>query len=629
VRLVIEMTEEERKKLEILILYHKRKYYDGEPEISDAEYDSLEDRLRNIDPDNPVLFIVGTPAGGNVSHDPPMLSCQKAKAIDKVVSWADDHPLMMGYKVDGISLKVVYKKGKLIQSATRGSGTLGDDVTLNVMKIDSIPKTIPVQERVEVRGELYMKISEFNRINALLLDDEKYSNPRNLAAGTVKQKDVRGMEGRELHLMVFDLLGWEEDATMEQKAQILQSWGFEASDFLKIDEPTLENIEQSFKDVEDARNTLDFEIDGVVYKYDEAAHRAEAGATEHHPRWQIALKFESKGKSTLLKGITWQVGRTSVLTPVAELEPVEVAGAVISRATMHNADFLIDLEAQPGDYVYVERSGEVIPKIISVTTKNTTGNVKLPEKCPSCGSDTRRSGVNLLCTGDKCRDKDIQQIGHWIAITGIDGLGGKSLEKLYDTGKVKHYSDLYALQEKELVDLLGKNGEKIFASIEGTRELPFPLFLAGLGIESLGKAMGKKLASYFKGLEELKNATISKLTSFDGISDITAQNIKNGITDETLYENLFKNGVKIVYEKPKEAAEDALKVYITGKVEGHSKDDLIKLVENKGMIWSSSISRNLDFLVTGKNAGQSKLENAEQLGIKTINWEEFKSKYLG
>ncbi|MCE7743468.1 MAG: hypothetical protein GOP50_13535, partial [Candidatus Heimdallarchaeota archaeon] len=365
--------DEEIDKLENLILFHKRKYYDGEPEISDAEYDSLEDRLRDIDPENPVLFIVGAPSGGNVAHDPPMLSCQKAKTVEKVTSWADNRPLMMGYKVDGLSLKVVYENSKLIQAATRGSGTSGDDVTLNVMKIDSIPRTIPVKDRIEVRGELYMRISEFNRINSSLPDGEKYSNPRNLAAGTAKQKDVRKMEGRALNFMVFDLIGWEEHATMEIKARTLKSWGFETSDFLKLDTSSSEDIEATFRAVEQERGDLDFEIDGVVFKYDDAVDRDEVGSTDHHPRWQIALKFESKGKSTRLNDITWQVGRTSVLTPVAELEPVEVAGAVISRATMHNADFLVELDAVPGDYVYVERSGEVIPKIISVTAKNTTG----------------------------------------------------------------------------------------------------------------------------------------------------------------------------------------------------------------------------------------------------------------
>ncbi len=627
------MVDEERKKLENLILYHKRKYYDDDPEISDAEYDSLEDRLRDIDPDNPVLFIVGTPSGGNVIHDPPMLSCQKAKTVDKIISWSENRPLMMGYKIDGLSLKIIYQDSKLIQAATRGSGTLGDDVTLNVLKIQAIPKTIPFEERVEIRGELYMRISEFNRINNSLPSDEKYSNPRNLAAGTAKQKDARMMEGRTLNFMAFELLGWNNQATIEEKTSTLKTWGFETSDYLTIDSPNYEEVSKHFKSVENERDSLDFEIDGVVFKYNLASDREEVGATDHHPRWQIALKFESKGKSTKLNAITWQVGRTSVLTPVAELEPVEVSGAVIGRATMHNADFLIKLDAKPGDFVYVERSGEVIPKIIRVTAKNTTGKVNLPDRCPSCGAKTVRSGVNLLCTGDSCRGRDIQQISSWIRKTGIDGIGSKSLEKLYDSGLLKHYSDLYSLTEEQLVSLLGKNGAKILSSIGDAKELPFRTFLAALGIDSLGRTMGKRLENNFESLEELVEASIEKLKSVEGISDITALNIQKGIRQTERYAKLFENGVKIIYldkktDQKQTKVKKQMKIYITGKVEDITKAQLKEMTAEKGIEWGSGVSKSLDYLVLAENAGEKRQEQAAALGVKMISWEEFYSKYL-
>ena len=632
--------DEERKQLENLVLYHKRKYYDGEPEISDAEYDSLEDRLREIDPENPVLFIVGAPSGGNVTHNPPMLSCQKAKTVDKIISWAENRPLMMGYKVDGISLKILFENTRLIQAATRGSGTQGDDVTLNIMKIESIPKTIPFENRIEIRGELYMRISEFNRINSSLPDDEQYSNPRNLAAGTTKQKDSRMMENRELNFMAFELLGWKDDSTIEEKAKTLKSWGFEISDYLRIDTPTFDTVDTHFREVEAERNDLDYEIDGVVFKYNLAADREAVGATDHHPRWQIALKFESKGKSTKLNEITWQVGRTSVLTPVAELEPVEVSGAVISRATLHNADFLINLDAKPGDFVFVERSGEVIPKIISVTAKNTTGKVNLPDKCPSCDSNTIKSGVNLLCTGDSCRGRSIQQIGAWIRKTGIDGIGGKSLEKLFDSGLVKHYSDIYVVTEEQLVELLGRNGEKIFASINTTRELPFRTFLAAMGIEKLGTTMGKKLANSFSSFDELKASSVEKLMELEGISHITAKFIHDGVRETERYDDLFKNGIKIKYPERKQASFlgitdqnktkviKPMKIYITGKVEDITKGDLRDLVESKGIEWGSGVTKSLDYLVLAENPGEKRQEQATALGVKMIGWEEFKSKYI-
>ncbi len=633
---MIQISKEEIKQLENLILYHKRKYYDGEPEISDAEYDSIEDKLRKIDPNNPVLFIVGTTSDGSVSHNPPMLSCQKAKTVEKIISWAEKRPLMIGYKIDGLSLKLVYQDTKLIQAATRGSGIKGDDVTLNILKIQAIPKTVPFKNRVEIRGELYMRISEFNRINASLPDDEKYSNPRNLAAGTAKQKDARMMEGRILNFMAFELLGWKDDATIEEKSSLLKSWQFETSDFLKLDTPNFEEISAHFEKVEAERYNLDFEIDGLVFKYNLASDREDVGATDHHPRWQIALKFESKGKSTKLNAITWQVGRTSVLIPVAELEPVEISGALITRATMHNADFLINLGAKPGDFVYVERSGEVIPKIISVTAKNSTGKVNLPRQCPSCGSKTVKSGVHLLCTGDSCRGRDIQEISSWIRKTGIDGIGDKSLEKLYDTGLVKHYSDLYALTEDQLIKLLGKNGAKILTSINGTRELPFRSFLAGLGIEKLGRTMGKKLANSFSSLEELKEASIEQLMKLEGISDITAKFIYEGIRETEKYDMLFKNGLKIIYPEKKQAIADqkqtkmvgSMKIYLSGKVEGITKNDLKDMIEDKGIEWGFGVSKSLDYLVLAENAGEKRQEQAKALGVKMIPWVEFKEKYL-
>jgi len=633
---VIQISKEEIKQLENLILYHKRKYYDSEPEISDAEYDSIEDKLRKNDPNNPVLFIVGTTSDGTIAHDPPMLSCKKAKTVEKVISWAEKRPLMVGYKIDGLSLKLIYQDTKLIQAATRGSGIKGDDITLNILKIQAIPKTVPFKNRVEIRGELYMRISEFNRINASLPDEDKYSNPRNLAAGTAKQKDARMMGERILNFMAFELLGWKDDATIEEKASILKSWQFETSDFIKLDTPNFEEISSHFEKVEAKRDNLDFEIDGLVFKYNLASDRESVGATEHHPRWQIALKFESKGKSTKLNAITWQVGRTSVLIPVAELEPVEVSGAVISRATMHNADFLVNLGAKSGDFVYVERSGEVIPKIIRVTAKYSTGKVNLPDQCPSCGAKTVKSGVHLLCTGDSCRGRDIQEISSWIRKTGIDGIGDKNLEKLYDTGLVKHYSDFYALTEDHLIKILGKNGAKIFVSINGTRNLPFRLFLAGLGIEKLGRTLGKKLANSFSSLDELKEATMEDLVKLEGISDITARFIYEGIRQTERYENLIKNGLKIIYPEKKQAIPKqkqtkmvkSMKIYITGKVEGITKQELRDMMEEKGITWGSGVSKSMDYLVLAEDAGEKRQEQAKALGLKMIPWVEFKEKYL-
>jgi DNA ligase (NAD+) len=343
------------------ILYHKRKYYDGEPEISDEAYDKLEDKLRQLDPNHPVLFIVGSPEGGKVTHTIPMLSCQKAVDIDDVLKWSKGEELSVDYKIDGLSLSIEYSEGKLIQAATRGNGTTGDDTTVVAMKIDSIPKTIPIQERVFVRGEIFILLSEFERINSE--EQENYSSPRNLAVGTIKQKDLSLLDRRKIEFFAFELIGFGDDEDFKKKMQVMAAWGFQTTSVGFIEKPTKESISEIFEKVQQERESLDFEIDGLVLKYDKAQARNSAGLTSHHPKWMIALKFESKGKITSINDITWQVGRTGVVTPVAELEPVEVAGAVIRRATLHNREFIETLNVASGDHVMVVRSGDVIPKI--------------------------------------------------------------------------------------------------------------------------------------------------------------------------------------------------------------------------------------------------------------------------
>jgi len=617
------------------ILYHKKKYYSGEPEISDEEYDKLEEKLRAHDPVNPVLFIIGTPEGGEVVHEPVMLSCQKAKTVDEVVKWAGDNPLFMGYKVDGLSLKAVYDGGRLIQAATRGNGSKGEDVTVNIMKVAALPKTIPLKRKIEVRGELFIKLSEFKRINKEL-PEGKYTSPRNLAVGTLKQKDIKQLEKRTLDFMAWDLIDSEREASIEEITNELRDWGFDVSDFLLIEEPDRERIAAAFKEVQDKREQLDFEIDGVVFKYNNHEDRINAGTTEHHPKWQIALKFPGKGETTEVKRITWQVGRTGVLTPVAELEPIKIAGAMIKRATLHNADFLESLGINTGDTVMVERSGDVIPKITGIIKKNgkTAG---LVDKCPSCGSPVVKEGVNLVCSGKNCREKDIQRIIYWIKITDIDGLGPKSVEKLYMKGLVRHYSDLYSLKKDQLVNFLGKNGEKIYDNINRTRILPFHLFLAAMGIEKLGKKMGKVLAEHFRTFEELKETTIEQLTAIEKISDLTASYISKGVNREENYKGLFQNGLRIKYPKKKKTTAgkadepsgevQTLKVYVTGKIPNRTKKEVQQLVEDHPLYeWSSSISKNLTYLVLGEKVGKKKLEKATDIGITIISWDEFSEK---
>lgn len=640
----------EIKKLVNQILHHKKKYYDGEPEISDESYDVLEEKLRQIDPQNPVLHIVGTPEGGKVIHEIPLLSCQKATDIDEVVKWSQGFDLYVGYKIDGFSLSLNYEKGRLVQAATRGNGVMGDDVTLPIFKIPSIPKTIPETSTVIVRGELFMYISEFNRIKAA--EGIDYSSPRNLAVGTVKQKDLRFLEKRSLEFYAFELQGTEENVSLEAHGEVLHSWGFNTAEFKVLLSPTKRDIETLFQRIEEERPTLDFEIDGLIFKYNNGKQRLTAGRTEHHPKWMIALKFASQGDISVVQHITWQVGRSGVLTPVAELEPVEVMGAVIKRATLHNAEFLEALEIAENDTVMVIRSGDVIPKITELFVKG-PNKTQLPNNCPSCNSVLTRDGVNLICTGSNCRDRDIQKIRHWIKITDIEGLGPKNVAKLYDLGLVRHFADLYdkKLTEGVLVNHLGKNGSKIFESIQEKKTVPFHIFLAGLGIDSLGKSMAKTLAKNFSTFEELKKASIRDLTLLEGISDLTASYIHSGVHDPSLGDLLLSKGVVIIFQETKknkarrkkrgfldqfltssEGPDDSSEndeqiasktIYVTGKVTDLTKKEIKDFVEQHGYEWAS-LSKKLDLLVFGEKAGSIKLQKARKYGITIKAWEEFR-----
>ncbi|PWI47491.1 DNA ligase (NAD(+)) LigA [Candidatus Heimdallarchaeota archaeon B3_Heim] len=647
------MTSNEIMSLANTILYHKRKYYDGEPEISDEAYDSLEEKLRKLDPVNPVLFIVGTPEGGKITHDVPMLSCQKALDVEEVLKWSQGYDLFIEYKIDGLSLSLTYNEGRLVQAATRGNGVTGDDTTIVTMKLKSIPKTIPVRERIFIRGEIFIHLSEFQRINAL--GTESYSSPRNLAVGTIKQKDLSLLDKRKLEFFAFELIGFEEDKTLSEKANLLQEWGFQIAKIESLTTPSKENLSAIFLKTKREREILDFEIDGLVLKYNKADERNRAGMTAHHPKWMIALKFESKGKITTINDITWQLGRTGVLTPVAELTPIDVSGAMIRRATLHNREFVETLDVAVGDQVMVIRSGDVIPKITSVERKG-QNLVTLPKECPSCGFLLIKEGVNLVCKGQDCKEREIQKIRHWIKTIDIKGLGLKNIEKLYDSGYLKHFSDLYdsRLTETKLVSLLGKNGSKIYQNIQQSRSLPFQLFLAGLGIESLGLQMGRILAKYFNSWDELESAKISQLVTIEGVSDLTAGYIIEGIHDPSLGKALLDKGVSISITQDrsrsaKSAKNDLLNfigkktqehskayfnedhdlgkkrsIYVTGKVPEMTKKDIKDFLEKNNYEWAS-LTKSLDLLVTGEKPGSTKLEKAKKYGIPIKTWDEFQA----
>ena len=584
-----------------------------------------------------------------------MLSCQKAIDIEEVVKWSQGKDLLIDYKIDGLSLSLIYRDGHLIQGATRGNGVTGDDTTINVMKLTSIPKGIPIRDKVHIRGELFMRLTEFNRINSLY--PESYSSPRNLAVGTIKQKDISTLEKRKLEFSAFEMLGYQDSSSSTEKNELLKSWGFEIPWVSYLAVPSREEITAIYQEIENKRDELDFEIDGLILKFNNAKAKEEAGTTAHHPKWMIALKFRSKGKITRLNKITWQVGRTGVIVPVAELEPIEVSGAEIKRATLHNRDFVETLGVAEGDKVVVIRSGDVIPRITKIEEKG-PNEVTFPSNCPSCGSPLREDGVNLICTKTECKERDIQKILHWIRIIEIIGLGPRNVEKLYDKKLVRHFSDLYSenLTETALTRLFGKNGKKIFNNIQASRKIPFHLFLAGLGIENLGKQMAKILTKSFKSWDDLIKAKPNDLILIEGISDLTAGYIIRGLNDKSLGQSLLEKGVEIIY-KPKnknivkESAPSLLDfissettstksdvketqksipskgtVYVSGKIPDMTKKQIKDILREHGYEWAP-LTKKLDFLILGEKAGEKKIQKARKYGIMIKKWEDFKTEF--
>ncbi len=668
--------QEQMKELADKILYHKALYYRGEPEIDDREFDNLENKLRELDPDNPVLFLVGSnEIKGTVEHKPPMLSCRKAtEGISEVYSWFEkvqDKQILASYKVDGLSMSIIFENGFLKLASTRGNGQLGENVTANIMKVDSIPKIIPIKETVNIRGELYMKKSEFNRLKGSM--PEMFSSPRNLATGTIKQKNPIDSANRELHLMVFDVIGLNNYTYTSQQLGVISSWGFETVILEILRNPSLQELERVYTELKNKRNDLDFEIDGIVYRWDNRKEFEEAGTTAHSPRGQIALKFENQGTVTTLKGITWQVGRTGVLTPVAELEPVDVAGATISRATMHNYAFVKLNDISIGDLVTVERAGDVIPKITGVTEKIGRFYVP-PSKCPYCETDLTENNVTLVCPNEQCSERIKQIIMYWIRVVDIKGLGDKNVEKLMSKGYLKTIGDLYSkkITILSLVSLLGKNGKKIYEEIQNKKVLPLDILLTGLGIEGVGKTTAKVLIKYFPTLNDLQNAKKEDLLKIEGISDISADKIITGIRNNVILEDLLKNGVTVGNLKtvkkskpsPKltdflnlpstekdsnaeeEEEEDSTnnsqipkasktiqdkrtieeskgKVYVTGSVANMTKEQIQEFIEQEGYEWSTSVSGKLSYLILGTKPGQAKIDKALKVGIKVISWEKF------
>ncbi len=645
---------------------HNYNYYVlAQPVISDFEFDKKLEELEDLEkqypeyqnPDSPTQIVGGgiTKEFQTVKHKWPMLSLgntyneQDLKDFDERIrkSIGDQFEYVCELKFDGLSISLTYENGKLERAVTRGDGTQGDDVTANAKTIRTIPKQLKgsdYPDNFEIRGEVFMHKPAFERLNKerIELGEVPYANPRNFAAGTLKMQDSAEVARRPLDCFLYFLYTDKRlYNTHWESLQAVKTWGFHICEHNTL----CKNIDEVLAFIhswQDKRSNLTYDIDGIVIKVNSYAQQHELGFTAKSPRWAIAYKYKAQEVETVLERVTYQVGRTGAVTPVANLKPVLLAGTTVKRATLHNANEIIRLDLHEGDTVLIEKGGEIIPKIIAVNTekrKPDAKKVSYPDVCPECGSNLiRKEGeVAFYCPNDEgCPPQIVGKIQHFISrkAMNIDGLGQETIEAFYRRGLIEHISDLYTLYEKsDLLKQLDRFGERsitnMLEGIEKSKQMPFEKVLFGLGIRYVGETVAKKLAAHFNNIDSLINASFEELTSVDEIGGRIAESLIDYFKEPKhlqQIEELRNHGLQ--FESNHTAIEfesnklEEKTFIISGVFERYSREELKDLIEAHGGKIVSSISAKLNYLVAGDNMGPSKLEKATKLNIPIISDDE-------
>ncbi|MBS1505703.1 MAG: NAD-dependent DNA ligase LigA [Bacteroidetes bacterium] len=660
---------EAKKKIQELtdqVNYHNDLYYQkNKTEISDFEFDQLLKDLEQLEkefpelkqPDSPTQRVGGTITKefASVVHEYPMLSLgntyspQELEDFDGRVAKGldgDAYEYFCELKFDGVSISLIYENGLLTRGITRGDGVRGDDVIANVKTIRSLPlkikgKNIPA--KFEVRGEVFLPKKVFKQLNKEREDigEETYANARNTASGTLKMQDSSEVARRKLDCFLYYLLGEENNVqTHDEAIHKIESWGFQVSPTYK----KCKNIREVLEYIahwEKKRADLPLETDGVVIKVNSLDQQERLGFTAKSPRWAIAYKYKAESISTRLNGITYQVGRTGAVTPVAELEPVLLAGTTVKRASLHNANEIARLDLHIGDYVFVEKGGEIIPKITSVDLNRRSGHTKAVEyiaECPECGTAlVRKEGeANHYCPNEKgCPPQIKGKIEHFIQrkAMDIDSLGEKTIGQLYDLNLVKTPADLYDLKKEDLLRLEGfkdLSSKNVLDGIEASKAAPFEAVLFGIGIRFVGKTVAEKLARYFKTIDNLASASYEQLLEAPEVGEKIAQSVFDFFREKESQkeiERLKAAGLQFEssFKEPEKVSSSLAgkSFVISGTFQRYERDQLKDLIIAHGGKVLSSVSGKLDYLVAGDNMGPAKREKAEKLGVKIISEEEF------
>jgi DNA ligase (NAD+) len=661
--MVTETIQKRVEKLREEIEYHNYRYYIlDQPEISDAQYDRLMRELEKLEEQSPELRTpnsptqrVGAPPLEEfeiVRHSLPMLSLANAfdeteakdfdKRVKKFLGTSSDIEYVTEPKLDGLAVELVYERGQFVVGSTRGDGVNGENITQNLRTIKTIPlqlirKEVSVPERLEVRGEVIMQLKRFRELNQRReeLGEPYFANPRNAAAGSVRQLDSKITAERPLEIYCYGI-GEVRGRTFKSHWEILQTlskWGLRINPNIQRCKH-IEDVIEYYHEVNEKREKLPYEIDGIVIKVNQLDHQARLGEISRSPRWALAFKFQPKQETTKVQDIIVQVGRTGALTPVAVMEPVKVGGVEVSRATLHNQDEIDKKDVRIGDTVVIQRAGDVIPEVVQVIESKRTGKEKkfrMPSKCPVCGAEVIKEEAIHRCIGLDCPAQLKGRIKHFASKRAMDieGLGIKLIDQMVDKDLIKDVADIYYISKEELIELermADKSAQNIIDAIEASKTKPLSKFLYALGIRQVGETTAEDLARRFSRLDDFFHLSEEDLREVEGIGPEVSASVYRFFRDKKnkeSIERLKKAGVTVIEPKVKGRAKLAGKTFLfTGVLKSFGRDEARNIVESLGGMTASSVSKRVDFVVVGEDPG-SKFDKAKELKITTLTEEEF------
>ena len=645
-----EKIRQEMQQLQKEVEHHMHLYYDLDaPELEDFEYDRLIHHLMDLEEQYPEYASPNSPTkrvGGSamntfreVPHKVQMGSLQDVFSLDELRAFDErvretvpEPTYVVEQKIDGLSVSLEYRNGELAVGSTRGNGLVGEDVTENIRTIRSIPLKLPQPlPLLEVRGEVYMPVNSFWRLvrEQELREETPAKNPRNAAAGSLRQKDPKIAAARGLDIFCFNIQQLEGTVCESHEAslELMRSLGFPVSPDYKV----VHTIEEAIRQIEkigELRGKLGYQIDGAVIKVDSFADRERLGSTAKYPKWAVAFKYPPEEKETVLRSIALQVGRTGAVTPTAEFDPIELAGTTVSRATLHNQDFITQLGVNIGDTIVVRKAGDIIPEVIGVRIhpKDKPAYV-MPAHCPSCGTLLVRDPevAAIRCPNISCPAQILRSLIHFCSRSAMDieGLGEAACELLLQQGLAKTPADLYRLTKDDLMRLEGfqtKKAENILAALEKSKQNELGALLFGLGIRNIGEKAAKLLAARFGTLQAVEKATREELLSIDGFGEIMAESVLQYFADENnrkLCDDLLSLGLRPWVPRQASAALAGMTFVVTGTLPGYSRDEIENLIEKNGGKAAGSVSKKTSYVVAGEAAG-SKLAKAQSLGVPVL-----------